>query len=74
MTDIIDTAFREGKPHNWDELGHWLRYHASDKNGTKHLIEASQRALQDGLLFPDTPEEARNIVRKYEYEREHHMI
>ena len=72
MSDIIDTAFRQAKPRNWDDLGHWLRYHAADVKGARHLIEWSQRALQDGLLFPDTPDEARLIMRKYEYQAEHH--
>jgi hypothetical protein len=69
MPDIIEAAFHGGKPKHWDALGRWLKTHAQDVNGIKYVVEATHQAVLDGLPFPDSPEEARNIIRKYVSQR-----
>ncbi len=69
MSDIIHQAFSKNKNlRNWDDLATWLRFHGKEVNGVKGLIEASQHAQQDGLLFPNGPEEARLIIKKYQHQ------
>ncbi|WP_141735540.1 hypothetical protein [Oligoflexus tunisiensis] len=63
--DIIDRAYADGKPHHWDELSNWLKIHAKNVNNVDDIMEASAEALRDGRIFPDNPDEARLILKKY---------
>lgn len=64
--DIIERAYIEGKLKHWDELSSWLKIHAKNVNNVDNIIEASEEALRDGRIFPDNPEEARLVLKKYE--------
>jgi hypothetical protein len=63
--DIIDRAYAEGNPKHWDEFANWLKIYAKNVNNVDDIIEASAEALRDGRVFPDSPEEARLVLKKY---------
>jgi hypothetical protein len=63
--DIIERAYAEGKPRHWDDLSNWLKIHAKNINHVDDIIGASAEAMKDGRIFPDGPEEARNVLKKY---------
>lgn len=65
--DIIEQAYTDGDLRHWDDLCNWLRTHAKNVNDTDDIMEAAQAAIRDGRIFPDSPEVAKDVIKKYRW-------